>query len=811
MFRPRWRKVVHDLFDNVARTLLVVFSIAVGVFSIGVISGAYVIISNDMPITYAANVPANIELRMANFGDEVLTSVRNSKDVEDAEARYVFNVRVRVPGTQKWTTLDLMAFDDYKKNQVNLLQPVEGKSAPGKHEVVLEKGVLDKLDTGVGGELEFELPDGTTKILPVVGIVKDSATGAGDFLASEMAYITMSTLPSMQQPQVFNRIYVTVSSGGDDLAHIREVGASLKDKLEKGGALVIRQRFSETHKHPLTDTLNAVLGILLALGVLILFLSSSLIANTLSALLNQHLRFIGVMKLIGGRAQQVLIMYLVLILSFGIIALLIAVPLGGVGAYALANYIASTLSFDLLGYRVVPLSASIQIAVGLLVPLIAGMTPVVNGSRITVLSALSGNLAEDEKPHDGPGQKRVHWMDWMQVQFTHMLARRGIHIPRPFVISLRNTFRRRSRLMLTLFTLTMGGAIFIAVFNVRVTLHDYMGIIGKYFSADVTLDFNRPYRLREIEQAVMQVDGVTGVEGWQFVSGEILDPNGNVLENLNVFGPPADSLLVRPLMVSGRWLHADDVRGLALSESVLKYYPDLKPGQTIRLKINGDDQDWTVLGIFKFMDREGVFAYAPFGYISEVNNLANRSYSFRVVASNHDRATQDAMAEKLDTYLRDKGFDLRRSEAGHASLDTATESLDILVTFLLIMAILTAVVGSMGLTGTMGMNVLERTREIGIMRAIGADDRAVMRTVIAEGVVIGVISFALAIILSIPFTYMLSTIVSLAVFQTPIDVVFTYSGYAIWLGLVLALSAVASILPARNAARLTIREVLAYE
>jgi putative ABC transport system permease protein len=127
------------------------------------------------------------------------------------------------------------------------------------------------------------------------------------------------------------------------------------------------------------------------------------------------------------------------------------------------------------------------------------------------------------------------------------------------------------------------------------------------------------------------------------------------------------------------------------------------------------------------------------------------------------------------------------------------------------MAILTAIVGSMGLTGTMGMNVLERTREIGIMRAIGADDRAVMRTVIAEGVVIGMISFVLAVLLSIPFTYLLSTIVSLAVFQSPIDVVFTYTGYAIWLGLVLALSAIASILPARNAARLTIREVLAYE
>jgi putative ABC transport system permease protein len=194
-----------------------------------------------------------------------------------------------------------------------------------------------------------------------------------------------------------------------------------------------------------------------------------------------------------------------------------------------------------------------------------------------------------------------------------------------------------------------------------------------------------------------------------------------------------------------------------------------------------------------------------------MNNLANRSFSFRLVTEDHSRLYQDAKAEELDKFFREQGYKVRVAQAGRASLDTAVESLDTLVVFLLIMAILTAIVGSMGLTGTMGMNVLERTREIGIMRAIGADDRAVMRTVIAEGIVIGSISFVLAVIFSIPFTYLLSTIVSLAVFESAIDVVFTYTGYAIWLGLVLVLSTVASIVPARNAARLTIREVLAYE
>src|SRR5215207_1184604 len=135
--KPRWRKVFHDLLDNKGRTLLVVFSIAVGVFSIGVIAGAYQIISNDMSASYASNRPANIELRMANFDDDVLTSVHNQHGVEEAEGRRVFNIRVRVPGSGKWTTLDMIAFEDFEKNAINLLKPVEGKASPKKREILL--------------------------------------------------------------------------------------------------------------------------------------------------------------------------------------------------------------------------------------------------------------------------------------------------------------------------------------------------------------------------------------------------------------------------------------------------------------------------------------------------------------------------------------------------------------------------------------------------------------------------------------------------------------------------------------------------
>ncbi|HAV76636.1 MAG TPA: hypothetical protein DCX53_04700, partial [Anaerolineae bacterium] len=354
--RPRWRKVFHDLFDNLGRTMLVVFSIAVGVFSIGVIAGAYQIISTDMSISYSANKPANIEMRLTNFDDDVLSSIRSHGDVKEAEARRVFNIRVRVPGTEKWTTFDMTAFDSFEENSINLLMPIEGKVVPGKHEVLLEVGALEQLDVGLGSLLEFQLPDGSTKTMPVVGIVQDTAAGAGDFLADPFAYITKETLQYLGQPNIYNRVLVIVEGDDDDSQHIRLVGAVLKDKIEKSGVGVGRTRFSETHQHPLGNTINAVLGILLALGILIVLLSSSLIANTLSALLNQHLRHIGVIKLVGGQRRQVFRMYIALIMSFGIIALAIAVPFGGIGAYGLADFIAGQLSFSLLGYRIVPVA-----------------------------------------------------------------------------------------------------------------------------------------------------------------------------------------------------------------------------------------------------------------------------------------------------------------------------------------------------------------------------------------------------------------------------------------------------------------------
>lgn len=793
--RPRWRKVLSDLWDNKSRTLLVVASIAVGVFSIGMIAGAYQIISQDMGASYASANPANIDMRTDPFDQDLVDSVKKIEGVNAVEGRWITALRVRHPGGE-WTNLDLVAVNDFEKQVINLLLPIQGNSVPADKQVILEKKALNDLTVDVGDTLDFQLPDGTVKTMTVVGIVQDQTTGAGDFLAPPLGYITFNTLPWLGQPSAYNRLFVTVGGNSNDIVNIRQVSSAVSDKVGKSGQQIYRTELNKTNEHPMASTVKAILGILMALGLLIVFLSSSLIANTLNSLLNQHLPHIGVMKLIGARSQQIFGMYIVLILFFGLIALLIALPTGGQAAYALSQLIASKMNFNLQGYRIVPIAFLLQAIVAILVPLIAGFVPVNNGSRIKVQAAISGNGMSSGKSSPG-------WLDRMGSRLKW--------ISRPTLISLRNTFRRKRRLILTLFTLTIGGAIFIAVFNVQLSLEDFIRKTGRYFIADVTVSFDRPYRVDEINQAVMNIPNIKYVEGWSFVSAENLNTDDTVADNLTILAPPADSKLIQPIMLQGRWLQPGDRTAITVGEAIWNDFPGLKPGDQLKLKINGKEDYWTVVGIFRFISRDQIIAYATYDYVSELLNLPGQSFSYRVVTDQHTISYQKQMAATIDKYLRDQGYHVTDTEAGLSTLQTASESLAILINFLLIMALLTAVVGSIGLTGTMGMNIMERTREIGVMRAIGATDGQIMRTVIIEGLIIGTISWFLAAIASFPITLLLNRIISLAIFNSPSQFILNPIGFVIWLGLVLILSAVASVLPARNAARLTIREVLAYE
>jgi len=345
-------------------------------------------------------------------------------------------------------------------------------------------------------------------------------------------------------------------------------------------------------------------------------------------------------------------------------------------------------------------------------------------------------------------------------------------------------------------------------------MNNVMERVNQNFLGDVTLSFGKPYKV-DLMQSVLraQIPGVVGVEGWGGTQGEIRGQNDELVTNLTISAPPQDTQLLQPEFVAGRWLLPNENRAMVVADSIYKFYPALKPGDKLTVKLAGHpDEQWVVVGIFRFTSVLGdPIAYADFNFIANKIGLPDQAFSFRIITQDHDAASQKVLAQCIDSFLSDRHYAVQGIETGTSLRETTSTALNTLIIFLLIMAILTAVVGSIGLTGTMSINVLERTREIGVMRTIGAVDSVIMQSVIIEALIIGLITWVLAIGLSFPISTALLTIIGQAMMGSAVKMVFTPLGLLLWLVIVVVLSIFASILPAWNAARLTINEVLAYE
>ena len=804
MIRPRYRKVLSDLWINPTRSLLVIASIAVGLFALGTIATIHYSISSDMLTGYAAANPANIQIITSLFDQELVEGLRQVEGVREVEGARNFGLRLEArPG--EWIAINLRALHDPQNVVVSKLLLLQGAWPPADHQVVIERYRLPDTYAGVGDTVRVEMLDGQVRQLQLTGVVNEQSLGAfepggGFFMAPVQGYVTQETAGWLGQPRpyAFNTLYATVSADADSTAHLHEVASRLRAKMEEAGVTVVSVAVRGAADHPNRTFSDAVAGLLFVLGLLVVFLSGFLITNTLQALVAQQMQQIGIMKTVGGRRWQIILVYMSLILAFSLAAIVIAVPLAYQIGFRIVQALVIQINVNFQGFRIIPDAILLQIAVGLLAPQIAAAIPILAGSRLTIQEALSGI-------NQGSAASTDH--------LTAALMRlRGLS--RPTAIALRNTFRRKSRLLLTLITLSLGGAIFIATFNVQVSMSDYVDRVSRYFLGDVNLTLAYPYRIDDMQRLLAGIPDISYMEGWTAARSELVLENGEAGESVTLLGPPPDSRLVQPILLEGRWIQPGDRNAVAINERFVQTYPELRIGDTLRLNVNGKETDWVVVGFFQLAGKSsGLLAYVSYDYLSEILHQPNKAITFRFVSHQPDMTMeqQKALGRVIEERLKRQGLEIKESQAGKFVSASAAQGFNTLTGFLLFLAGLTAVVGSIGLAGAMSMNVMERTREIGVMRAIGASDAILMRMVLLEGLTIGLVSWVISAGLAFPITRLLADVVSNALFGSTSGYVLTPTGFVLWLGIVLLLAIIASVLPARSASRLTIREVLAYE
>ncbi len=801
MVGPRWRKVLRDLWGHRARTALVSLSIAAGVTALGVVAATYVIVTRDLPAAYRAANPPSARVYADSFDDDLVGVLRNLSGVADVEGRRIVTGRVRVGGAPiagevtRWREIDLLAISDYQDIGIGKIVPHTAGWPPADRELWIERSALPLTGAQVGDTVLLRMPNDQERELRIAGLVYDVTQPPAQFVDRVYGYVTGETLAWLGSPADFNELQFVVTDPTGDREHVMAVAAEVRKRIERSGRAVYWTAISDPGKHPLERFIAPMAVLLTVLGALALGLSGFLVVNTISALLVQQIRQIGVMKAVGARTRQITGLYLGMVLALGLLALGLALPLGLLGARLALGVVTNLMNFDVTSFRVPLWVYLLQGAAALVVPMLAAILPVRAGTRLTVREAIASYGLTGGSFGRGLSDR--------------VIARiRGL--PRPMLLSLRNTFRRKARLILTLLTLGLGSAIFVAVFSVRASLLLTLDEALKYWQYDVGVIFNRSYRIDVIARETLAVPGVVAAESWGYTSARRERPDGTESDNLAVVAPPADTRLLQPIVLSGRWLVPDDENAVVVNTDLLRNEPDIVVGDKILLVIDSRETEWTVVGAI-----QGVLAgptlYVNYPYYTEVARVVDRAGSVQIVTEGHTPAAQAEVARSLEAQFERSGLRVGSIQTTADLRSLTMGQFNVILAFLLVMAGVLAAVGALGLTGTMSINVLERTREIGVMRSIGATGGAIRQIVIAEGVTIGLLSWLLGVLLAIPVSQFLSRIVGISFLQAPLSYAFSFDGALIWLVAILALAALASVVPARAASRLSIREVLAYE
>ncbi|HYK72827.1 MAG TPA: FtsX-like permease family protein, partial [Pseudoneobacillus sp.] len=530
-------------------------------------------------------------------------------------------------------------------------------------------------------------------------------------------------------------------------------------------------------------------------GVLILVLGITLVANIIFSILNGQMKQIGIMQVIGATTNQVAFIYLLKVFFLGAIATIIGIPLSIYGARAMTSHSNTLLNFDSSQQDISISIICIQFFIGIGIPLISALIPVLIGSKISIREAIQ---SYGTSVHFG-----LNHFDNFLSKLTGF--------PTQIVLAIRNSFRKKGRLILTIFTLSIGGAIVISIISLYSSIEKTKINSLQYSNYDIQIVLNKPHSLDELEKIIKEnVKDVKKIEGWNGTSTFRNRKDGSKSQPMRILEPTGHTSLIRPVITEGKWLEAEEKNTIVLDTYWLRKEKDIKIGDQITLEIYGKPQTYKVVGFSRKVAGE-VISYVSEQSLRSEDRTANKINVINIVLKTSNRGSQADTIELIKEKFKLKGISILSYELREDLKEKLEIRFSIVLIFLYIMSFLLVIVSSISLTGMMGLNVLERTREIGILRCIGASDTTIQFIIMFEGVTVGFISWVVSVLWSMPFSHQLSTEVGMALFQAPLDYVFSYTGIWIWLGLSTIFSIVWSYIPAWNASRLTIKDVLNYE
>jgi putative ABC transport system permease protein len=794
-----WRKIVREIFAQRSRTALTVLSIAVGLFAVSLTFRTQAILSRNVLDLYTTTVPAAITVQLAPADPQIARTIGRVPGVRAVEGVSHISARARIGTT--WRALALRGFDDMTATEVNRLSAESGAWPAPRRAMLIERSYITSDGAQIGAALPVELENGRQYQLQVAGSTHDLGVISGRLGNPVLqGYVSLDTAEWLTGSRNVNELLIAVESGQHDIAQIQAVADRVRAALKDAGCTVVSITVRDPGVPEAYTLLTAVFQTLNVLGGLSLALSACLVINTTTAMLARHVPQIGVMKAIGARSRNIFAIYLSMVLLIALIALVVALPAAALCAWLLATQLAWLLNYDIHNVGI-PLSViAVELAAGLITPLLVSAYPIGVAARVTVRQALSG----------------------LQSGVVSS-AKGGLSVPIPGVplavlYAARSMFRRKARLILTLAALACGGAIEITVISAQASLSATLDQVAAYWQQDLTVTFNQPERAARVAGEAAQVPGVVAVEQQPATLAVRQRANGSESQDrYAIYGVLPNSALIRPTLVQGRWLQPQDRDAIVVNVDFLKREPGVGLGDRLALKIGSRTTAWQIVGVVT--THLLIYGDSSLGQgVGYINNSAftrevyksERTNRIIITTSQHDSAFHGQVGRALEARFAQFGI--------QALVQTQSETrgqissfVSLIVVLLLVMALSFVAIGALSLVGAMSLNVLERTKEIGVLRAIGSSHKHVASIVVIEGTCIGLLSWIPATLLAVPLSKVLSDVLGWSIVSWPLVYVFPLFAPLLWMGIVVLLSASASYMPARHAARINVRNALEHE
>jgi putative ABC transport system permease protein len=796
-----WHKIWFDIWHNKTRTFLAVLSIAAGVFAVGAIFGMSDMLLTNMDKSHRAVLATHVNAGLeAPVDRETILRLRDVPGVEGVEPYNSVSILYKLRPEDEWRQGVIQMRDNFDEQKYELLQLRDGQWPGGKNEVGLERMAAQFLHVGVGDTVIFKIDD-KERVLPITGLIRHPFVPPPQFMDLAFFFMNAEGMQRLGIPQgKFSSFYMRVTPYSSDYA--KEVATSVKEKMAKQNIRVAGFNYEDPDKHWGRTFFDPITMVQQLLAVICVVISAILVFNTISNLITQQTNQIGILKALGGRTHTIVGMYLVSALVYGALAFVIAFPLGAIVANTLTKSFLNLFNIDFDGFQISRQAVILQALSALAAPLLAGLPPVLKGARITVRQAIASyGLGNDF---------RSRWID----RTVESIGQRWL--PSYYATALGNMFRQKGRLLLTQLVLLAAGSSFLMVMSLNSSIALTLDNFFARQRYDISIGFNHDERTNRIIALAQSVEGVDKTEvrlvqqANIFVAGQLLKEAGL---STTVWGIPENSDFFEPLIVAGRWFMPKDGRALVIQRETAEKNK-IKVGDTVTLDLGVFGKEhWQVVGLYEPVFVGGFASdtiYVPEAALVKISHEYNRAGRVLIRTTTHDGAFITKVTQNLKEAFERHSLKVSGSQT-QADLRMTNEwQFSIVTSMLLALSIIVAIVGALALMGALSIGVIERTKEIGVLRAIGARSRTILSIFVMEGILQGLLSWLIAVPVSILVSPAAADAMGHAMFGATLDYQYNWPAVGMWLLIVVMISILASIFPARGATRISVRDSLAY-